>query len=1106
MLPSAKFVFSSVLKASLMPRRDDLQTILLIGSGPIVIGQACEFDYSGTQACKALRDDGYRVVLVNSNPATIMTDPGTADRTYIEPLTWQMLEKVIATEKPDAVLPTLGGQTALNLAMELDQHGVLEKYGVEMIGARAAAIKRGEDREQFKATMEKIGLDTCRGRLVKSLPEAREMLVEIGLPAVIRPSFTLGGSGSGVAYNREEFDQKVQRGLDLSPVGEVLVEESILGWKEYEMEVMRDADDNAVVICSIENFDPCGVHTGDSITVAPAMTLTDRQYQQMRDASFAVIRAIGVETGGSNIQFAVHPETGRMIVIEMNPRVSRSSALASKATGFPIAKIAAKLAVGWRLHELANDITRKTKACFEPSIDYVVVKVPRFAFEKFPEADSRLSTQMKSVGETMAIGRTFKEAFQKALRGLEVGSFGFGSDGKDLWDTPRQPALDDIKARVARPDPDRIWYLRYAILAGVSSEELHELTAIDPWFLDQLIQIVEVEQAVRAAGTLAGCDDRLLRRAKQAGFSDRQLAGMLGAAELEVRESRKARGILATFKAVDTCAAEFQAETPYYYSTWEEEDETPVKPAGRKRVMILGGGPNRIGQGIEFDYCCCHASFALRELGIESVMVNSNPETVSTDYDTSDLLFFEPLTTEDVLNIADRIDPDGVIVQLGGQTPLNLARALSAAGLPIIGTDVDTIEEAEDREKFRELLDRLELKQPASGIARTLEQARREVARIGYPSLVRPSFVLGGRAMEICYDQAQFERFVAEAFAVSQGQPVLIDRFLEDAIEVDVDCIGDGTDVIVAGVMEHIEEAGVHSGDSACCIPPHSLAPETITVIKQAATSLAKSLGVVGLMNVQFAVKREEAGPTLYVIEVNPRASRTVPFVAKATGVPVAKIAVKVMAGQSLAEQGVTADPLPSHVSVKESVFPFVKFAGVDIALGPEMRSTGEVMGVSDNFSIAFAKGQLAAGTVLPESGTIFLSVASDPAKQAMVGVARRLVELGFSLIATSGTARALSEAGVPVEPVKKLQEGHPNLIDYLIDGRVQLIFNTPRGKGARTDEGRIRAASVLYGVPCITTLPAAEACVRAMEALQHEPLTVQAMQDRFIDVATAAE
>ena len=1089
-----------------MPRRDDLRTILLIGSGPIVIGQACEFDYSGTQACKSLRDDGYRVVLVNSNPATIMTDPETADRTYIEPLTWQVLEKVIAEEKPDAVLPTLGGQTALNLAMELEHHGVLKKYGVEMIGARAEAIQRGEDREQFKSTMEKIGLDTCRGRLVKSLPEAREILSEIGLPAVIRPSFTLGGSGSGVAYNREEFDQKVQRGLDLSPVSEVLVEESILGWKEYEMEVMRDADDNAVVICSIENFDPCGVHTGDSITVAPAMTLTDRQYQLMRDASFAVIRAIGVETGGSNIQFAVHPDTGRMIVIEMNPRVSRSSALASKATGFPIAKIAAKLAVGWRLHELANDITRKTKACFEPSIDYVVVKVPRFAFEKFPEADSRLSTQMKSVGETMAIGRTFKEAFQKALRGLEVGSFGFGCDGRDLWGTPTQPSIDDIRARVARPDPDRVWFLRYAILSGLGVEELHALTGIDRWFLDQLLQIVELEQRVRDAGSLKDIDDTTLRQAKQAGFSDRQVATLLGEVELDVRKNRKSRGIVATFKAVDTCAAEFEAETPYYYSTWEDEDETPPKTDGVKRVMILGGGPNRIGQGIEFDYCCCHASFALRELGIESVMVNSNPETVSTDYDTSDLLFFEPLTSEDVLNIADRINPDGVIVQLGGQTPLNLARALAAAGLPIIGTSVDTIEEAEDREKFRELLDRLNLKQPASGIARTLEQARKEVSRIGFPSLVRPSFVLGGRAMEICYDQSQFERFVAEAFIVAQGQPVLIDRFLEDATEVDVDCICDGTDVIVAGVMEHIEEAGVHSGDSACCIPPHNLSKQTVSEIKQAAISLAKSLGVVGLMNVQFAVKREGSEYALYVIEVNPRASRTVPFVSKATGVPIAKIAVKVMVGETLPEQGVITDPVPSHVSVKESVFPFVKFAGVDIALGPEMRSTGEVMGVSDNFSLAFAKGQLAAGTVLPETGRIFLSVASQSAKKSMADLARRLVKLGFELIATSGTAEALSQAGIEVEAVKKLQEGHPNLIDHLIDGRVQLIFNTPRGKGARTDEGRIRAASVLYGVPCITTLAAAEACVRAMEALRSEPMKVQAMQDRFVAGAASID
>ena len=1088
-----------------MPRRDDIHTILLIGSGPIVIGQACEFDYSGTQACKALREDGYRVVLVNSNPATIMTDPNTADRTYIEPLTWQMLEKVIEIERPDAVLPTLGGQTALNLAMELEQQGVLAKHGVEMIGAKAEAIRRGEDRELFKQTMRKINLETCRGRIVKSLPDARDVLAEIGLPAVIRPSFTLGGSGSGVAYNREEFDQKVQRGLDLSPIGEVLVEESILGWKEYEMEVMRDADDNAVVICSIENFDPCGVHTGDSITVAPALTLTDRQYQRMRDASFAVIRAIGVETGGSNIQFAVEPQTGRMIVIEMNPRVSRSSALASKATGFPIAKIAAKLAVGWRLHELSNDITQKTKACFEPSIDYIVVKVPRFAFEKFPEADSRLTTQMKSVGETMAIGRTFKEALQKALRGLEVGSFGLGCDGKDLWGTAAEPSLDDIRVRVSTPDPDRVWYLRYAIKAGMPLDELHALTGIDPWFLDQIQQIVEMESLLRTVGSLAAIDDALLREAKQTGFCDRQLAVLLGASEMEVRLERRRRGIVATFKSVDTCAAEFEATTPYYYSTWEEEDETRPKPPGKKRVMILGGGPNRIGQGIEFDYCCCHASYALREMGIESVMVNSNPETVSTDYDTSDMLFFEPLTCEDVLNIADRIDPDGVIVQLGGQTPLNLARALSAAGLPIIGTSVDTIEQAEDREKFRELLDRLELKQPASGIARTLEQARREVARIGYPSLVRPSFVLGGRAMEICYDNVQFERYVAEAFAVAQGQPVLIDRFLEDAIEVDVDCICDGKDVIIAGVMEHIEEAGVHSGDSACAIPPHSLPPEVVAEIKAATSCLALRLGVVGLMNVQFAVKREEGKQTLYVIEVNPRASRTVPFVSKATGLSVAKVAVKVMAGMSLAEQGIDADPVPSHVSVKESVFPFVKFAGVDIVLGPEMRSTGEVMGVSECFSIAFAKSQIAAGILLPATGRIFLSVASPQAKEIMVVLARRLIDMGFELIATAGTARSLADAGIAVEVVKKLQEGHPNLLDHLIDGRVQLIFNTPRGKGARTDEGRIRAASVLYGVPCITTLPAAEACVRAMEALRTESLGVQAIQDRLLVTQASA-
>lgn len=1080
-----------------MPRRNDLHKILLIGSGPIVIGQACEFDYSGTQACKALREEGYEVVLVNSNPATIMTDPATADRTYIEPLTWETVAKIIEAERPDALLPTLGGQTGLNLAMDLVHHGVLEKYKVEMIGANAKVIAKAEDRELFKQAMVRIGLDIPRGRTVHSIDEAREVLKEIGLPCVIRPSFTLGGSGGGFAYNREEFDEVVRRGLDLSPVHEVLIEESILGWKEYEMEVMRDADDNVVIICSIENFDPMGVHTGDSITVAPAQTLTDKEYQRMRDASLAVIREIGVETGGSNIQFAINPDNGRMVLIEMNPRVSRSSALASKATGFPIAKIAAKLAVGYRLHELPNDITRETMACFEPTIDYVVVKVPRFAFEKFPEADSRLTTQMKSVGETMAIGRTFNEAFQKALRGLEVGSFGFGCDGKDLWGTPQQPTREEIRAKLAVPSADRVWYLRYAIKDGMTVEEIHELTYIDPWFLDNLQQIVELEDELRKCGELSAANDALIRRAKQAGFSDRQLAVLCGTTEMAVRADRKRRGIVVTFKSVDTCAAEFEAYTPYYYSTYEDEDEVPAKPAGGKRIVILGGGPNRIGQGIEFDYCCCHASFALRELGIESVMINSNPETVSTDYDTSDLLFFEPLTVEDVLNVCDRVQPDGVIVQFGGQTPLNLARALSSAGVPIIGTSVDTIEDAEDREKFQQLLRRLGLRQPANGIARTMNEARAEATRIGYPNLVRPSFVLGGRAMEICYDQSQLEKFVTEAFIVSQGQPVLIDRFLEDAIEVDVDAIGDGKRVIVAGIMEHIEEAGVHSGDSACALPPYSLAGPILQEIRDATYAMAQHMRVVGLMNVQYAIKREDGRQVLYVLEVNPRASRTVPFVAKATGMPLANVAAKVMAGISLDDQGIEGEPIPAHVSVKESVFPFVKFAGVDIVLGPEMRSTGEVMGVSERFSIAFAKSQLAAGVVLPLSGTIFISVASPAAKEHMVGLARRLVELGYSLLATQGTSKKFQEAGIPVEMVNKLQEGHPNLLDHLKNGNVQLIMNTPRGKGARTDEGRIRAAAVAHGIPCVTTIPAADACVRAMEALRQEGLTVQALQDR---------
>ena len=1079
-----------------MPRRDDIKKILLIGSGPIVIGQACEFDYSGTQACKALREEGYEVVLVNSNPATIMTDPASADRTYIEPLTWEIVEKVIAKERPDAMLPTLGGQTGLNVAMDLDRHGVLEKYGVEMIAANAAVIAKAEERDQFKVAMEKIGLDVCHGQTVHTIEEARDFLGEIGLPAVIRPSFTMGGAGSAIAYNREEFDTLVRSGLDQSPVTEVLVEESIIGWKEYEMEVMRDKDDNVVIICAIENFDPMGIHTGDSITVAPAQTLTDKEYQRMRDASLAVIREIGVETGGSNIQFAINPENGRMIVIEMNPRVSRSSALASKATGFPIAKIAAKLAVGYSLNELKNDITRETLACFEPTIDYVVTKIPRFAFEKFPEADATLTTQMKSVGETMAIGRTFKESFQKALRGLEVGRFGFGCDGKDLWGTDEQPSDEEIRSKLSIPNSQRAWYLRYAIKSGYTSQQLFEITYIDPWFLDQLYELVEIEDQILEAGSTDKIDKPQLKKIKQNGFSDRQLATMLNTSEIAIRQWRKEVGVEPVFKSVDTCAAEFEAYTPYYYSTYEDENEAPEKAEGKKRIMILGGGPNRIGQGIEFDYCCCHASFALREMGIESIMVNSNPETVSTDYDTSDLLFFEPLTIEDVLNICDRVQPDGVIVQFGGQTPLNLARGLQNAGVPIIGTTVDTIEAAEDREKFQQLLNKLGLHQPPNGIARNMEEARLEVAEIGYPVLVRPSFVLGGRAMEICYDHAQFERFVAEAFVVAQGQPVLIDKFLEDATEVDVDAICDRSRVVVSGIMEHIEEAGVHSGDSACAIPPYSLPGPVVEEIREATVALAMELQVCGLMNIQFAVKREDGEHKIYVLEVNPRASRTVPFVAKATGFPVAKIATQVMTGKTLDELGIEAAPVPGHVSVKESVFPFRKFAGVDIILGPEMRSTGEVMGSSERFSIAFAKSQLGAGIILPTEGNIFLSV-TQRHKEIIKDLAQRLHAMGYKLMATEGTAASIEEVNIPVQRVKKIAEGHPNLIDHLIDGEVALAMNTPNGKGARTDEGKIRAAAVQYGVPCITTIQAAEAAVKAMEALRREEMSVVALQDR---------
>ena len=1081
-----------------MPRRTDIHKILLIGSGPIVIGQACEFDYSGTQACKALREEGFEVVLVNSNPATIMTDPALANRTYIEPLTWEFVAKVIERERPDAILPTLGGQTALNIAMELAKHGVLEKFQCEMIGANPEVIHKAEARDAFKLAMEKIGMEVCRGHVVHTVAEGREALADLGLPCVVRPSFTMGGSGSAIAYNRNEFDSLVQNGLTLSPITEVLIEESIIGWKEYEMEVMRDVEDNVVIICSIENFDPMGVHTGDSITVAPAQTLTDKEYQRMRDASLAIIREIGVETGGSNIQFAIHPATGRMIVIEMNPRVSRSSALASKATGFPIAKIAAKLAVGYRLWELKNDITQKTQACFEPTIDYVVTKIPRFAFEKFPEADSTLTTQMKSVGETMAIGRTFKESFQKALRGLEVGAFGFGADSKDLWYTDRRPDDEEIRSKLSRPNADRVWYLRYAILSGMSLQEIHTITAIDPWFLDQLHQIVEMENQLRQIGSLSQLQVEQMRRAKQAGFSDRQLATLLASDDQEVRSWRIARGIRATYKSVDTCAAEFEAYTPYYYSSYETEDETPPREPGKKRVMILGGGPNRIGQGIEFDYCCCHASYALREIGIESIMVNSNPETVSTDYDTSDLLFFEPLTTEDVLNIYDRMQPDGVIVQFGGQTPLNLARALADAGVPIVGTSVETIEDAEDREKFQKLIVELNLKQPANGIARTMEQARAEVQKIGYPCLVRPSFVLGGRAMEICYDHSQFDRFVAEAFVVAQGQPVLIDRFLEDAIEVDVDAVSDGDDVVIMGIMEHIEEAGVHSGDSACVIPSFTLSQDVLAEIRRATRTMAQRLRVVGLMNVQFAIKKEDDGQQhVYVLEVNPRASRTVPFVAKATGVPVANIATKVMVGKKLKELGIESEPIPRSISVKEAVFPFRKFAGVDIVLGPEMRSTGEVMGISDDFAIAFTKSQIAAGTVLPTEGNVFLSIASRQ-RQGIDCLAKQLHDMGYKLLATTGTALEIEKAGIPVTRIKKLAEGNPNLIDYLKNDDVSLIINTPNGKGARTDEGRIRAASVQYGVPCITTLSAGRVAVEAMKASRNKVVDVLSLQERF--------
>jgi carbamoyl-phosphate synthase large subunit len=1101
-----------------MPKRTDLKKILLIGSGPIIIGQACEFDYSGTQACKALREEGYTVVLVNSNPATIMTDPETADRTYIEPITWEVVAKIIERERPDALLPTLGGQTGLNTAMDLVRHGILEKYKVEMIGARAEVIDKAEDRQKFKEAMLKIGLMVPASGTVRTLAEAQAVREKVGLPCVLRPSFTLGGTGGGIAYNRDEFNELIARGLDLSPVHEVLIEQSVIGWKEYELEVMRDAADNVVIVCSIENLDPMGVHTGDSITVAPAQTLTDKEYQRMRDAAMRIIREIGVETGGSNIQFAVDPANGDMTVIEMNPRVSRSSALASKATGFPIAKIAAKLAVGYRLDELKNDITRETPACFEPTIDYVVTKVPRWTFEKFPDADPTLTTQMKSVGETMAIGRTFKESLQKALRGLETGRFGIGCDHKDLWGTALQPSEGEILSKLATPNAERIWYVRYALKGGMRVDEIAQRTKIDSWFLNHVAELVAIEEQLLACASLDAVDDDLLWTAKQSGFSDRQLATIWHTSETEVRRARKARGIEAVYKLVDTCAAEFEAFTPYYYSTYERpvsipdgagsrsvsEDETREPSGGKKRIVILGGGPNRIGQGIEFDYCCCQAAFALKEAGFQTVMVNSNPETVSTDYDTSDELFFEPLTAEDVLNICDRIQPAGVIVQFGGQTPLNLARALQTAGVPIIGTDVDSIEAAEDREEFKKLIDRLGLKQPPNGTALDIQQAVHVARKIGYPVLVRPSFVLGGRAMEICYDEPSLKNFVGKAMEVSPGKPILIDKFLESAVEVDVDCISDGRRTLVAGVMQHIEEAGVHSGDSACVIPPHSLPATVIDEIKRQARDLAAELRVKGLMNIQFAVQgvglagASPAGtPAVFVLEVNPRASRTVPFVAKATNVPLARYAALVMVGRTLDQLGLVYETVPVHFSVKESVFPFNKFPGVDIILGPEMRSTGEVMGIDDNFPMAFAKSQMAANSALPRSGRIFLSVA-DRDKADVVPIARGLADLGYRLLSTGGTARTLGAAGIKVEVIPKIQEGRPNLLDLMKNDEVDLVINTPSGKGARTDEGKIRAAAVANGVTCITTLAAAQAAVEACRVLQRSELNVKPLQEWF--------
>ncbi|AOB38473.1 carbamoyl-phosphate synthase large subunit [Bordetella parapertussis] len=1060
-----------------MPKRTDLKSILIIGAGPIIIGQACEFDYSGAQACKALKAEGYRTILVNSNPATIMTDPETADVTYIEPITWQAVEKIIEREKPDALLPTMGGQTALNCALDLAHHGVLKKHNVELIGANEHAIEKAEDRQKFKQAMTDIGLESAKSGVAHSMDEAWEVQRRIaadigtaGFPVVIRPSFTLGGSGGGIAYNAEEFEVICRRGLEASPTKELLIEESLLGWKEFEMEVVRDKADNCIIVCSIENLDPMGVHTGDSITVAPAQTLTDKEYQIMRNASIAVLREIGVDTGGSNVQFAVNPQNGRMIVIEMNPRVSRSSALASKATGFPIAKVAARLAVGYTLDELRNEITGgATPASFEPTIDYVVTKVPRFAFEKFPQADARLTTQMKSVGEVMAMGRTFQESFQKALRGLEV-----GVDGLNQKTTDREK----LQIELGEPGPERIWYVGDAFAQGFTLDEVHGLTRIDPWFLAQIKEIVDIELALEQK-TLADLDYAILWELKRCGFSDRRLAFLLDSSESEVRKLRHQLNVRPVYKRVDTCAAEFATNTAYMYSTYEEECES--QPTDRKKIIVLGGGPNRIGQGIEFDYCCVHAALALREDGYETIMVNCNPETVSTDYDTSDRLYFEPLTLEDVLEIVHKENPVGMIVQYGGQTPLKLARALEANGVPIIGTSPESIDVAEDRERFQKLLNKLGLRQPPNRTARTEAEALAHASEIGYPLVVRPSYVLGGRAMEIVHEQQDLERYMREAVKVSNDSPVLLDRFLNDATEVDVDCLADGQTVFIGGVMEHIEQAGVHSGDSACSLPPYSLSAEVIAEIKRQTTMMAKALNVSGLMNVQFAIQ----GGDVYVLEVNPRASRTVPYVSKATGLQLAKIAARAMAGRTLADQGITREVVPPYFSVKEAVFPFVKFPGVDTILGPEMKSTGEVMGVGNSFGEAFVKSQLAAGVRLPDSGTVFISVRNQDKPRA-VEVARGLHNLGFKLVATRGTAAEIEAAGIPVQVVNKVTEGRPHIVDMVKNGEVSLVINTvEERRNAIADSRTIRTQALANRITFFTTIAGVRAAVEGMQFMR---------------------